>query len=929
MPEGGERVREGVVNPAVPGSEPLPDLEPALRVLAGDLRALLGLSAVAFWRWDAERTLLCLVAEESDIALQVPESIARGGGFAGQAASRLERVIVSEAAWSADDGAWRAAGLQSGAAIPVLWEQDLLGVLAIADAAPALFPRQDAWRMVQMAARYAAALMNGERWQRAWADSDRKLSKEREQSLVVQAAIRALQDSADTRAHMQEIARAIEVLGWEQVVVALRDEAGALRVEIPAGRASSTEELAGLEAVLEQCLQEDFERNQAGGLTFVPVRDAASPQWQEGDRLFAPLRVRQRDPIGVLVVGAPVDGLRPGDERLRALNILASLLAYTVEHARLLSEASRSAEALAEQVDELSMIHRADRELSSNLDVDRVIKLTIDWALRRTGADSGIVALMTEDQRGLVPFVALGYVDPEIMGFTEQNPWPLDKSIMGEVAHTGKTVIMNQIDDERDAAPFSPSQTRAQLSVPLAMRGEILGVLTLASATSDAFSAHHASFLERLARRATVALDNARLLRQSEQLADDMAMLYSASRTITSTLDHDEVLRRIAQSMALALECSSALILGIKPESRQAQVMVSYKVATVKDAAEILPGTGWILDLLDYPAFRKAADERRPLILRRASLDPDSDDWAHLAAAKIYGAIVVPLIAQEELIGLAVLYEGRHDRQFSSGEVFKAEILATQASVAIRQAWLFGDVRELETIKSEMIRMASHDLRNPLNNLMGYLELVALTFRKEGATPAQEEYLDHIRQSANMMKTLIDDLLTLERIESQREGDWQSFDLCGLVSEVVDGARAAAALKDQSLELDCPMDTGPVFGNQMQLRQAISNLVDNAIKYTPEGGTIAVCLELHTDRFDFRVSDSGYGISPQRQARIFERFYRAREPETEHISGTGLGLSLVKTVIERHGGQVWFESTPGEGSTFGFWLPVPSTDTHL
>ena len=119
-----------------------------------------------------------------------------------------------------------------------------------------------------------------------------------------------------------------------------------------------------------------------------------------------------------------------------------------------------------------------------------------------------------------------------------------------------------------------------------------------------------------------------------------------------------------------------------------------------------------------------------------------------------------------------------------------------------------------------------------------------------------------------------------------------------------------------------------MFGHQTQLRQAISNLVDNAIKYTPEGGTVTVGLALQGGRFAFRVTDTGYGISPQRQLRLFERFYRALEPETDHIPGTGLGLSLVKTVIERHGGEVWFESTLGEGSTFGFWLPVPSTESQ-
>ena len=118
------------------------------------------------------------------------------------------------------------------------------------------------------------------------------------------------------------------------------------------------------------------------------------------------------------------------------------------------------------------------------------------------------------------------------------------------------------------------------------------------------------------------------------------------------------------------------------------------------------------------------------------------------------------------------------------------------------------------------------------------------------------------------------------------------------------------------------LKTPPVRGSVTQLRQAIANLVSNAIKYTPEEGRVEVSFQVDGERLGLSVRDNGYGISPERQARVFERFYRAREPGTDHIGGTGLGLSLVKTVIERHGGQVWFTSAPGVGSTFGFWLPM-------
>ncbi len=221
--------------------------------------------------------------------------------------------------------------------------------------------------------------------------------------------------------------------------------------------------------------------------------------------------------------------------------------------------------------------------------------------------------------------------------------------------------------------------------------------------------------------------------------------------------------------------------------------------------------------------------------------------------------------------------------------------------------------------------MASHDLRNPLNNVLGYIELVSLSLNPAARTPEVEEYLVSLRRSAKTMQSLIDDLLTLERVESERESEWQVIDLAGLVYEVVEAERPGAALRQVALGFERAIDAAPVFGSVTQLRQAIANLIGNAVKYTPDEGRVDVRFAQGGQRLHFSVRDTGYGISPERQARLFERFYRAREPGTDHIPGTGLGLSLVKTVIERHGGQVWFESEVGAGSTFGFWLPAAQT----
>ncbi|MBP8973757.1 MAG: GAF domain-containing sensor histidine kinase [Anaerolineae bacterium] len=756
------------------------------------------------------------------------------------------------------------------------------------------------------------------------------LKAERERLALVQDTIRRVLATPNLQASLLEVSRALQTLGWRKVSITLLDEGGEPQMRLINGEPVQADEGTPIlpDGLWKKYQDGALESCRMGGVYVVERQSAAGADGESGTTaVFAPLNVGSGSLVGVIQVEGETSDERLSPDLLGPLDILAVQTAYIVENARLLARASQSAETLEEQVEELSMIHRVDRELSAHLNLERVMRLTMDWALRRTGADTGLLMLMSDDSTGLVPYIVMGHVDRALFPHDAHNPLPLTVGTIGLAGRLGETRYVPDAQEDADRLPFIPA-ARAHISVPLRMRGEVLGVITLAAVKTGVFDEDMVAFLERLSSRAAVALDNARLYRQTEQLASDMAALYNASRTITSTLNRDEILRRIARAMSETLECSSAIIFDYKPETQEVQVLAVHRADPDATVGESLPPLKHTYSLASYPAFQTVVEQQHSLALCADDFSLTYTDRAHLLADHMHSMVLVPLVAQEELIGVAALIEGRHPRVFTANEVYKAEALAGQAAIALRQSMLFSEIQELETLKTEMIRMASHDLRNPLNNIMGYTELLAMSLEESGMTAAQQMYLENLRSSSETMRVLLEDLLTLERIESERTTEWQPFDLGSLVVEVVESQLAGAKLKHQVLRLERQEGVPPVQGSVTHLRQAIANLVNNAIKYTPEGGHIVISVSDEQGRVAVSVKDDGYGISPERQVRIFERFYRAREPGTEHVSGTGLGLSLVKAVVERHEGRVWFSSTPGEGSVFGFWLPAASQPTN-
>lgn len=229
-------------------------------------------------------------------------------------------------------------------------------------------------------------------------------------------------------------------------------------------------------------------------------------------------------------------------------------------------------------------------------------------------------------------------------------------------------------------------------------------------------------------------------------------------------------------------------------------------------------------------------------------------------------------------------------------------------------------LKELDQFKSQMVQMASHDLRTPLGVAIGYLDV--LKDDLQPATPFRERALQGLDTALNRMDTLIVELLDVERVESGTDRLRVRTDIGSLAAEAVAEFEEAARAKRQQLELAPSLNLPPVMGDPARLKQAISNLINNAVKYTPDGGCIWVRVQPDEQRILIEVQDTGYGIPAEAQAKLFQRFYRVRISGAENVEGTGLGLSLVKAVVEQHGGRVAAESEEGKGSTFRIWLPV-------
>jgi signal transduction histidine kinase len=297
----------------------------------------------------------------------------------------------------------------------------------------------------------------------------------------------------------------------------------------------------------------------------------------------------------------------------------------------------------------------------------------------------------------------------------------------------------------------------------------------------------------------------------------------------------------------------------------------------------------------------------------------DAEHYAMLHELNLRSAIIVPLVAGGDILGALTLVteSGRH---YVASDVAFAEDVARHIAHAIQNARLYSSARHAIQARDEVLRVVSHDLRNPVGNI----QVTAKILRSQTLLPdKRDDMVDIITRAADRMNRLIDDLVALARV---REGQpipvrVQVENPAEMMSEACALFNHQARAKSIRLQCETPPTIPFVRVDRHRVLQVLSNLLDNAVKFTPEAGHISIRCESFQDKVRFAVSDTGPGIEPQHLNHIFDLFWQAKP--TAHM-GAGFGLTISKAIVEQHGGAIWAESHLGAGTTFFFTLPQAS-----
>jgi signal transduction histidine kinase len=634
----------------------------------------------------------------------------------------------------------------------------------------------------------------------------------------------------------------------------------------------------------------------------VLARDLPKAQWIHS---FAALPlVSQERLVGAVIAAGEKAGTITAD-RLQLVLVLGQFVAGAIRTSLSLAEAQSRA-------DREELVSRIARRARASLDPEEVLRGTVEELGRALHVDRVVAAT------GSTPEALRVSYEWDAPGIPPHGEGHRALPVARLAAETGHTAVVRDIlADPRlaDTRQF-PRGVRAVMATPILVAGQLAGTLSLnqASAPRD-WTTDEVRLVEAVARELRVAIETARLFQARKGENERLIALQRAASTLGARTDPREVFDMILSSAVQLLGQGSASLYTWDDEAGVLRLAGNFDAGgRTPDDPVLRPNEGVV---------GRVFQTREPLIVE------DYQTWEGRTPvgveAGLRACLAVPLVRSGRALGALGIRSYAAGVRYSDDDARMLSLFADQVAAALTTVQAFGRQRQaveqlerLNRAKSEFVSIVSHEFRTPLTGIQGFSEMMR---DEDLSLEEMREYAGDINKDAQRLNRMINEMLDLDRMESGRMTIHpERMDLNTVVADVADRVRPNAP--NHTLTLDLQKDLPQIAADRDRMTQVVSNLLNNAVKYSPTGGRITVTTRVDGEELRLDVRDEGLGIPPDAIETIFERYSRVDSLATKDIPGTGLGLPIVRQIVQLHGGKVWAESELGRGSVFHVTLPL-------
>lgn len=620
-------------------------------------------------------------------------------------------------------------------------------------------------------------------------------------------------------------------------------------------------------------------------------------RWQAAVKsvLAVPLR-KDTDIIGVLELIDTENRNRFTLPDIDLATFFGTQAATAIQNARLVTEMrdlneqldNRVAErtkALGEERDRVQYLLRVTSELSASLDQDRVLVRALELINEIVKATHGSIALVDSTTGELVfPSSFETHKLSPIKSLEPENR-PEENYAKEIISKRAPLIIADTRAEEQWESSSEQQELRSIMAVPLIANDDVIGILSLFHEDPGSFTKEQLGLVEAATAQVANAISNAQLYLLIQDQAERLGLLLREEQV--ESAKNQAILESIADGVMVANDNGDVILANIAA----AQILdFEHEQLIGKNVSDLLglygsAGKNWIQTIQNW------------------SMTTGQGQQPQFLAEQLY--------IEDKIVSI------RLSPVYTSGQ-----FLGTVS--------IFRDITQqvaVDRMKSEFVSTVSHELRTPMTSIKGYAELILMGAAGD-MTDAQTSYLEVISQNADRMSDLVNDLLDISRIESGKTTlEVAPVDLGLTIRQVVE-VHLRGLVRHEEKQIDISTNIGRslpnVYADQDRVTQILTNLLDNAFHYTPEGGEITISAWVSENSVIISIEDTGIGMTERELSNVFSRFYRSERNEVQQVPGTGLGLAIVKSLVEMHGGDIWVESKPGHGSTFTFSLPLTS-----